>query len=99
MVNRRLHWQEPSPPISWDIYLARHTPAKWIGTVEAVDGINGESGPCAHPVDSHAPRFGNPANLHMTTAERRLRASAMNLNARQADIDLAINIAPLLRIP
>jgi len=22
---------------SWDIYLARHSPAKWIGTVEAVD--------------------------------------------------------------
>ena len=21
----------------WDVYLARHTPAKWIGTVEAVD--------------------------------------------------------------
>ena len=35
----------------------------------------------------------------MTTAERRLRASAMNLNARQAAIDLTINIAPLLRIP
>jgi hypothetical protein len=22
---------------SWDIYLAQHSPAKWIGTVEAVD--------------------------------------------------------------
>jgi hypothetical protein len=22
---------------SWDIYLAQHLPAKWIGTVEAVD--------------------------------------------------------------
>jgi Ser/Thr protein kinase RdoA (MazF antagonist) len=22
---------------SWDIYLAQHPPAKWIGTVEAVD--------------------------------------------------------------
>jgi hypothetical protein len=21
----------------WDIYLAQHSPAKWIGTVEAVD--------------------------------------------------------------
>jgi len=28
-----------------------------------------------------------------------MRASAVNLNARQADIDLAVNIAPLLRIP
>jgi hypothetical protein len=27
----------PQPPQSWDIYLARHTPAKWVGTVEAVD--------------------------------------------------------------
>src|SRR5215469_4134702 len=35
----------------------------------------------------------------MTAAERRLPASAINLNARQADIDLTINIAPLLRIP
>jgi hypothetical protein len=33
MNNRPL----PQPPQSWDIYLARHTPAKWIGTVEAVD--------------------------------------------------------------
>ena len=24
-------------PKSWDVYLARHTPAKWIGTVEAVN--------------------------------------------------------------
>ncbi len=22
-------------PVTWDIYQARHTPAKWIGTVEA----------------------------------------------------------------
>jgi hypothetical protein len=22
---------------SWNIYLAQHSPAKWIGTVEAVD--------------------------------------------------------------
>jgi Ser/Thr protein kinase RdoA (MazF antagonist) len=22
---------------SWDIYLATHSPAKWIGTIEAVD--------------------------------------------------------------
>jgi hypothetical protein len=22
---------------SWDIYLAQHSPAKWIGTVEAID--------------------------------------------------------------
>ena len=28
-----------------------------------------------------------------------MRASAMNLNARQADIDLTVNIAPLRRIP
>ena len=28
-----------------------------------------------------------------------MRASAVNLNARQADIDLTDNIAPLLRIP
>src|SRR5262249_52362587 len=35
----------------------------------------------------------------MTTAERRLRASTMNLNARQADIDLTIDIPPPLRIP
>jgi hypothetical protein len=27
----------PLPPQSWDIHLARHTPAKWIGTVEAAD--------------------------------------------------------------
>jgi hypothetical protein len=27
----------PLPPQSWDIYLARHAPAKWIGTVEAAD--------------------------------------------------------------
>jgi len=25
------------PPTSWDIYLARHAPAKWIRTVEAAD--------------------------------------------------------------
>jgi hypothetical protein len=29
--------QQPPPPSSWDIYLARHTPAKWIRTVEATD--------------------------------------------------------------
>jgi len=28
---------QPSEPSSWDIYLARHTPAKFIGTVEATD--------------------------------------------------------------
>ncbi len=27
----------PATLSSWDIYLARHSPAKWIGTVEAVD--------------------------------------------------------------
>ncbi len=27
----------PATMSSWDIYLARHSPAKWIGTVEAVD--------------------------------------------------------------
>jgi hypothetical protein len=27
----------PPPPQNWDIYLARHTPDKWIGTVEAAD--------------------------------------------------------------
>jgi Ser/Thr protein kinase RdoA (MazF antagonist) len=27
----------PATTTSWDIYLARHTPAKWLGTVEAVD--------------------------------------------------------------
>jgi hypothetical protein len=27
----------PATASSWDIYLARHSPAKWIGTVEAVD--------------------------------------------------------------
>ena len=27
----------PAPLTNWDIYLARHTPAKWIGTVEATD--------------------------------------------------------------
>ncbi len=27
----------PATTSSWDIYLARHSPAKWIGTVEAVD--------------------------------------------------------------
>jgi Ser/Thr protein kinase RdoA (MazF antagonist) len=27
----------PATTSSWDIYLARHTPAKWLGTVEAVD--------------------------------------------------------------
>ena len=28
-----------SPPSqqSWDVYLARYTPVKWIGTVEATD--------------------------------------------------------------
>ena len=24
-----------SNPVTWDIYQARHTPAKWLGTVEA----------------------------------------------------------------
>jgi hypothetical protein len=27
----------PATRPSWDIYLAQHSPAKWIGTVEAVD--------------------------------------------------------------
>jgi hypothetical protein len=27
----------PATGSSWDIYLAQHSPAKWIGTVEAVD--------------------------------------------------------------
>ncbi len=27
----------PATTSSWDIYLARHSPSKWIGTVEAVD--------------------------------------------------------------
>jgi putative GTP pyrophosphokinase len=27
----------PAPPANWDIYLARHTPAKLVGTVEATD--------------------------------------------------------------
>ena len=27
----------PATASSWDIYLARHSPAKWIGTVEAID--------------------------------------------------------------
>src|SRR5258706_12079879 len=27
----------PATISSWHIYLARHSPAKWIGTVEAVD--------------------------------------------------------------
>jgi Ser/Thr protein kinase RdoA (MazF antagonist) len=27
----------PATRSSWDIYLAQHSPAKWIGTVEAVD--------------------------------------------------------------
>ena len=27
----------PPEPTSWDIYLARYTPAKLLGTVEAVD--------------------------------------------------------------
>jgi Ser/Thr protein kinase RdoA (MazF antagonist) len=27
----------PATMSSWDIYLARHTPAKWLGTVEAFD--------------------------------------------------------------
>jgi putative GTP pyrophosphokinase len=27
----------PSPPANWDVYLARHTPAKLVGTVEARD--------------------------------------------------------------
>ena len=25
------------PPTRWDIYRAGHTPARWIGTVEAVN--------------------------------------------------------------
>ena len=25
------------PLVRWDIYLARHTPARWLGTVEAPD--------------------------------------------------------------
>ena len=24
-------------PVTWNIYLARHAPAKWLGTVEATD--------------------------------------------------------------
>jgi len=28
---------KPPEPSSWDIYLAHHTPAKWIGTVDAAD--------------------------------------------------------------
>ena len=27
----------PAPPANWDIYLAKHTPAKLVGTVEATD--------------------------------------------------------------
>src|SRR5260370_17391904 len=27
----------PATTSSWDIYLARHMPAKWLGTVEATD--------------------------------------------------------------
>jgi Ser/Thr protein kinase RdoA (MazF antagonist) len=27
----------PATRSSWDIYLTQHSPAKWIGTVEAVD--------------------------------------------------------------
>jgi hypothetical protein len=27
----------PATTTSWDIYLARHSPAKWLGTVEALD--------------------------------------------------------------
>lgn len=27
----------PATTSSWNIYLARYSPAKWIGTVEAVD--------------------------------------------------------------
>jgi hypothetical protein len=27
----------PATTSSWNIYLAHHSPAKWIGTVEAVD--------------------------------------------------------------
>lgn len=27
----------PATATSWNIYLARHSPAKWLGTVEALD--------------------------------------------------------------
>jgi hypothetical protein len=27
----------PKPPLQWEIYLARSTPAKYVGTVEAAD--------------------------------------------------------------
>jgi hypothetical protein len=37
----RIECDKPAAPIRpltvWDVYLARHTPAKWIGTAEAVD--------------------------------------------------------------
>ncbi len=29
--------RKPPAPTSWDIYLARHTPANWIDIVEAAD--------------------------------------------------------------
>ncbi len=28
---------QPATTSSWNIYLARYSPAKWIGTVEALD--------------------------------------------------------------
>ena len=38
-AGRRSHDKRPrvvsSNPVTWDIYEARHTPAKWLGTVEA----------------------------------------------------------------
>jgi len=37
MVNRRPRNQQPLAANLLDIYLARHTPAKWIGTEEAAD--------------------------------------------------------------
>jgi hypothetical protein len=41
---------QPPPPTNWDVYLARHTPAKWISTVEAADAgaAIAEAAVCIH---------------------------------------------------
>jgi hypothetical protein len=30
-------WPRPATRSSWNIYFAPHSPAKWIGTIEAID--------------------------------------------------------------
>ena len=45
---------QPSPRSAWDIYLARHTLAKWIGTVEAADANAAVEAPESLP--PHTPR-------------------------------------------